>query len=207
MTKATTKGKKAPQNERNDGSPAQGTGIEAVAIGRLKANPGNPRVVRDEKFLKLVASIEQFPDMLNKRPLVAVTDADGKLMVIGGNQRLRACQHLGLKSVPVIFADTWTEEQRREFVVKDNASAGEWDWEALANEWDADKLSEWGVPVFKDISDQNLDDFFKDNPNKDKDKGANLVLKYTEADYAVVMERLAAIGGTKEQAIFNLLTK
>ena len=116
-----------------------------VPIGQLKPNPTNPRVLRDDKFAKLKASLQSFPDMLNKRPIVAVTDTDGKLMVLGGNMRLRACQDLGLKEVPVILADEWTEEQRREFIIKDNVGFGEWDWDALANEWDAGELSDWGL--------------------------------------------------------------
>lgn len=116
-----------------------------VSIGNLKANPTNPRVLRDDKFSKLKKSIQDFPDMLNKRPIVAVTDTDGRLMVLGGNMRLRACQDLKMKEVPVILADEWTEEQRREFIIKDNVGFGEWDWDALANEWDAGQLAEWGV--------------------------------------------------------------
>lgn len=120
-------------------------------ITKLKGNPSNPRVLRDDKFAKLKKSIEEFPDMLNKRPIVAVTDKDGKLMVLGGNMRLRACQELGLKEVPVILADDWTEEQRREFIVKDNVGYGEWDWDALANEWDAGQLADWGLDLPADF--------------------------------------------------------
>ena len=116
-----------------------------VPIGKLKANPTNPRVLRDEKFLKLKASIQSFPDMLNYRGIVAVTDTDGKFMVLGGNMRLRAIQDLGIKEVPVMLADHWTEEQRREFIIKDNVGFGEWDWDQLANEWDADELDDWGL--------------------------------------------------------------
>lgn len=127
---------------------------------KLKGNPANPRVLRDDKFAKLKKSIEEFPDMLNKRPIVAVTDKDGKLMVLGGNMRLRACQELGLKEVPVILADEWTEEQRREFIVKDNVAFGDWDWDALANEWDAGELAEWGldVPAFEKAPANGLTD-------------------------------------------------
>ena len=116
-----------------------------VPIGQLKPNPTNPRVLRDDKFAKLKASLQSFPDMLNKRPIVAVTDTDGKLMVLGGNMRLRACMDLKLKEVPVILADEWTEEQRREFIIKDNVGFGEWDWDQLANEWDAKDLADWGL--------------------------------------------------------------
>jgi len=123
-----------------------------VKIAKLKANPSNPRTLRDEKFLKLKKSIEDFPDMLNKRPIIAVTDTDGKLMVLGGNMRLRACQDLGLKEVPVMLADEWTEEQRREFIIKDNVGFGEWDWDQLANEWDGEQLQEWGLDLPVDFN-------------------------------------------------------
>jgi ParB-like chromosome segregation protein Spo0J len=129
-----------------------------IPINKLKANPTNPRVLRDDKFAKLKASIQSFPDMLNKRPIVAVTDKDGKYMVLGGNMRMRACQDLGMKEVPVILADEWTEEQRREFIIKDNVGFGEWDWDQLANEWDAGELSDWGldVPKFSEAPDYSI---------------------------------------------------
>lgn len=123
--------------------------IEMVSTAKLKANPTNPRVLRDEKFEKLKRSITDFPDMLNYRAIVAVTDTDGKYMVLGGNMRLRALQDLKINEAPVMLADHWTEEQRREFIVKDNVGFGEWDWDALANEWDAGQLSEWGLDVPK----------------------------------------------------------
>lgn len=126
-----------------------------VPISKLKANPSNPRVLRDDKFTKLKASIESFPDMLNKRPIVAVTDADGKYMVLGGNMRLRACQDLKMKEVPVILADEWTEEQRREFIIKDNVGFGEWDWDALANEWDSNQLQDWGLDFPTSFGEEN----------------------------------------------------
>ena len=117
----------------------------SIPIGRLRANPNNPRVLRDEKFAKLKKSLTDFPDMLNKRPLVGVTDTDGKIMVLGGNMRLRALQDLKVTEAPVILADEWTEEQRREFIIKDNVGYGEWNWDQLANEWDADELSDWDI--------------------------------------------------------------
>ena len=120
-----------------------------IPIGRLRANPNNPRVLRDDKFAKLKKSIQDFPDMLNYRAIVCVTDVDGKFMVLGGNMRLRALQDLGIKEAPVMLADHWTEEQRREFIIKDNVGFGEWDWDELANEWDADELSDWGMDLPK----------------------------------------------------------
>ena len=121
--------------------------VEVVKITQIKPNPKNPRTIRDEKFEKLKKSIQDFPDMLSKRPLICFTDTDSKLVVLGGNMRLKAAQDLGLKQLPIILADGWTEEQKAEFLIKDNVGFGEWDWEQLANEWDADQLEEWGLDV------------------------------------------------------------
>jgi hypothetical protein len=118
--------------------------IQEIPIAKLKGNPKNPRVLRDAKFAKLKKSIEDFPDMLNYRTIVAVTDGD-KYMVLGGNMRLRAMQELGLKTAPVMLADHWTEEQRREFIIKDNVGFGEWDWDSIEDEWNEALLEEWGM--------------------------------------------------------------
>ena len=127
-----------------------------VDIKKIKPNPGNPRVIKDEKFAKLVKSIQDFPEMLEKRPLVCFTDVDGKYVVLGGNMRLKAANEVGLKQLPILLADDWTEEQKNEFLIKDNVGFGEWDWSQLQNEWDVTKLDEWGldVPEFDDASDQ-----------------------------------------------------
>ena len=121
-----------------------------MKISKLKNNPNNPRLIKDDKFEKLKKSISEFPEMMEKRPIVCVTDVDGKLYPLGGNMRLKALQELGYKEISdnwILLADEWTEEQRREFVIKDNVGFGEWDWEELANEWDAEKLEEWGLDV------------------------------------------------------------
>jgi ParB-like chromosome segregation protein Spo0J len=117
--------------------------VQHVPIGSIKPNPSNPRTIRDERFHKLVQSIKDFPEMLELRPIV--TDAD--CVVLGGNMRLKACKAAGLKTVPVVVADHLTESQRREFIVKDNVGFGDWDWDALANEWDAGELEAWGLEV------------------------------------------------------------
>jgi DNA modification methylase len=118
-----------------------------VPISRVKANPNNPRIIKDEKFAKLVKSIQDFPDMLNKRPLVCYTDTDGQFVVLGGNMRLKAAKECKLKEIPIILADEWTAEQRAEFLIKDNVGFGEWDWDQLANQWDTDLLTEWGLDI------------------------------------------------------------
>jgi DNA modification methylase len=118
-----------------------------VAINKIKPNPKNPRVIRDDKFAKLVKSIQDFPEMLEKRPLVCFTDIDGKYVVLGGNMRLKAANEVGLKQLPILLADDWTEEQKNEFLIKDNVGFGEWDWEQIKNDWDVEKLDEWGLDV------------------------------------------------------------
>jgi DNA modification methylase len=121
-----------------------------MKVSQLKPNPSNPRIIRDEKFKKLVNSVKTFPQMMEKRPMVCVTDTDGKLFPLGGNMRLRAIQDLRMKEIPdtwVVIADEWSEEQRREFTIKDNVGFGEWDWDQLANEWDAGLLDAWGLDL------------------------------------------------------------
>lgn len=114
-----------------------------VKISEVKVNPNNPRLIKDDKFRKLVKSIKEFPQMLEIRPIVVNKD----MIVLGGNMRLKACQEAGLKEVPIIIADSLTEEQQREFLIKDNVSGGEWDWDILANEWDGEQLEEWGLDL------------------------------------------------------------
>ena len=116
---------------------------EQVSISEVKPNPNNPRIIKDDKFAKLVQSIKDFPKMLEIRPIVVNAD----MIVLGGNMRLKACKEAGLKKVHIIKADDLTEEQQREFIVKDNVSGGEWDWEQLANEWNSEDLDKWGLDV------------------------------------------------------------
>lgn len=121
-----------------------------MRLNQLKSNPNNPRLIKDDKFKKLVKSISDFPEMMEKRPIVCVTDVDGKLFPLGGNMRLKALQELNYKEIPdnwVVLADEWTEEKRKEFVIKDNVGFGEWDWDDLANNWDSEKLDEWGLTI------------------------------------------------------------
>ena len=114
-----------------------------VKITDIKANPNNPRLIKDDKFAKLVKSVQEFPEMLEIRPIVVNTD----MVVLGGNMRLKACKEAKIKELTVIVADNLTEEQQREFLIKDNVSGGEWDWNLLANEWDSEQLIDWGVDI------------------------------------------------------------
>lgn len=118
-------------------------------IAEIKPNPKNPRVIKDDKFLKLVESLRSFPQMLEKRPLVCVTDIDGKVFPLGGNMRLKAANELKMKELPVLMADDWTEEQRQEFIIKDNVGFGEWNWDELQTDWDVEQLGDWGLDIPK----------------------------------------------------------
>jgi hypothetical protein len=115
-------------------------------ITLIKPNPNNPRVIRDAKFKQLVRSIQEFPEMLELRPIVV----NEEMITLGGNMRLRACIEAGLTDVPVVIAKGLSEEQQQEFIIKDNVGFGEWDWDDLANNWDETNLKQWGLdfPMF-----------------------------------------------------------
>lgn len=146
--------------------------FNTMKLSEIKANPNNPRKIEPEKLDKLVESIKSFPEMLDKRPMVCVTDADGKLYPLGGNQRLKALQKIGYKEIPdtwVMLADEWTIEQRNEFLIKDNVAVGEWDWEDLKQNWDCDLLSEWGL---------DIPDFEIEPEKEEKDLSDNIEVGY-----------------------------
>jgi ParB-like chromosome segregation protein Spo0J len=132
-----------------------------VKISDIKANPNNPRIIKDDKFKKLVKSIKEFPKMLELRPIIVNDD----MIVLGGNMRLKACKEAGMKEIPVIKASELTEEQQREFIIKDNVGFGEFDWEMIANEWDAEQLEEWGL---------DIPSFDIDNEHEQKDLSGDL---------------------------------
>jgi len=132
--------------------------MEIVKLSEVKLNPNNPRLIKDDKFKKLVQSIKDFPEMLNIRPIVVNQD----MIILGGNMRYKACKEAGIKEIPIIITDL-SEEKQREFLIKDNTSGGEWDWEVLANEWDAEQLDAWGLdlPAFEvdEVLEATEDDF------------------------------------------------
>lgn len=130
--------------------------IKTVSISKIKSNPNNPRLIKDDKFAKLVTSIKEFPEMLNIRPIVVNKD----MVVLGGNMRFKACKEAGLKEIPIIIADL-PEGKEREFIIKDNISGGEWDWDLLANEWDVSQLTDWGldIPNFETNLEAEEDDY------------------------------------------------
>jgi DNA modification methylase len=131
--------------------------IDKIDISKIKVNPGNPRLIKDDKFDKLVQSIKYFPQMLKIRPIVVNSD----MIVLGGNMRLQACKKAGLKEVYIIKADDLTEKQQQEFIIKDNVGFGQWDWDILSNEWEKEELTEWGLDT--------PDDWIVEEPKAEED--------------------------------------
>lgn len=177
--------------------------IETIKISKIKLNPNNPRLVKDDKFEKLVRSIKEFPEMLNIRPIVVNSD----MIVLGGNMRLKACKEAGLDEVPIIRADNLTEDQQRQFIIKDNVGFGEWDWDMLANEWDSVELEDWGLDVWQSPTEVDYSIRDDDDVSEQLDDMTNGVKKaiqiefeadhYEEA-YALVKfwrEKNAYVGG------------
>ena len=121
--------------------------MQIVKINSIKTNPKNPRLIKDDKFKKLVKSIQEFPQMLELRPIVV----DENNIILGGNMRYKACVEAGLKEIYILKAEDLTELQKDEFIVKDNVGFGEWDWDILANEWDTEKLQDWGLSLPIDL--------------------------------------------------------
>ena len=187
---------------------------EFVPINKVHLSPTNPRVIKDNKFRKLVQSIKEFPQMLEMRPIVV----DSDMVVLGGNMRLRACREAGLTEVPIIKASNLTEEQKNEFVIKDNSSFGEWDWDLLANQWDIQDLDQWGLdipssyfdddkePEFdKDVLDQQLDTYINS-----KVKQITIYFDNQQYEYALgKLEQIAEKEGfeSNTDVIISLLEK
>lgn len=173
-----------------------------VNINKITPHAGNPRIIKDDKFKKLVKSIQEFPEMMEARPIVCNREG----IIIGGNMRHRAAKEAGLKEVFVTYVD-FTPEQEKEFMIKDNVSGGEWDWEILANEWDASDLTDWGldVPNFEaDVDYSLLDDEDADKQAQEMNDGVKKAiqiefeLEHYEDAYNLVKywrEQNAYVGG------------
>jgi|TARA_Y100001938_G_C7949524_1_gene358535 ParB-like chromosome segregation protein Spo0J len=124
--------------------------IQTLQISNIKLNSNNPRIVNKAKFEKLKQSIKELPEMLQLRPLILNEDN----VILGGNMRYKALVELGYTEVPVIRAESLTERQAQEFLIKDNLSYGDWDFDILANEWDSVDLEEWGLDVWQNEDDK-----------------------------------------------------
>jgi ParB-like chromosome segregation protein Spo0J len=132
--------------------------IKRVNIQSIKPNDENPRFITDAKFKKLVKSIKEFPEMLEARPLVV----DENMIVLGGNMRLKALKSAGVFEVPVKQVRGWSDEQKKEFIIKDNLGYGEWDWDMVANGWDEQKLKDWGMDLPQFEVEKEIEDLSDD---------------------------------------------
>ena len=150
-----------------------------IDISKIKPNPSNPRVIKDDRFEKLVKSIKDFPKMMELRPIIV----DSNNMILGGNMRLKALNYLSYKKIPKSWikqASDLTDKEKEQFIIKDNVGFGDWDWDMLANEWDADNLKEWGLdmPGF----DLDADKLGEDFTLPDGDKAPFQQMTFTLAD-------------------------
>jgi len=169
--------------------------MELVKIGKVKPNEDNPRFIKEDKFNKLVKSIKEFPEMLKLRPIVV----NKEMIVLGGNMRLKACAEAGLKEVYILKAEGLTEEQEREFIVKDNVGFGEWDWDILGNEWDSLQLQEWGLEgfPFEDINDiETSEEFSLADGDKEPFQQMTFTLADTQAEQ--IKNAIADVKQTEE---------
>lgn len=182
--------------------------MEKVKITQVKPNDSNPRYIKDIKFEKLVESVKQFPEMLQARPIVV----NKGMVVLGGNMRLRACQEAGLKEVFIKVVD-WSEEKQKEFIIKDNVSFGEWDWDVLANEWENTELNEWGMDVWEDTDeiDYSILDEADDIDDKIKELSKNnkkaLLIEFDVQDFeeAYNLVKFFREQGELSKTILNML--
>lgn len=174
-----------------------------MKLSEIKANPNNPRVIKDDKFAKLVKSITEFPKMMELRPMVINKDN----IVLGGNMRLKALKEIGYKDIPnewVKRAEDLTDEEQRRFIIADNVGFGEHDWEMLANEWDIEELGEWGL----DIPNFDITDYSEKNKEIDtnfEDQKYSFKLEYSEEEYLQLKEKIEQLGKTPEAIFYDTL--
>jgi len=157
-------------------------------IKDIKLNPSNPRTISDEKLAKLTKSIKDFPEMLKLRPIVVNND----MVVLGGNMRLKAAEAAGLTEIPILKASDLTQEQQREFIIKDNVGFGEWDWELIGLDWDSEVLSEWGMEV---VSDTGWGEDFE-LPDGDKEPFQQMTFTLADEQAVIIQDAIKAIKQT-----------
>jgi len=161
-------------------------------ITNIKPNPRNPRLIRDARFDSLCTSLREFPEMLEKRPLVCFTDTDNKFVVLGGNMRLKAAKEIGLKELPIMLADDWTAEQKDQFLIKDNIGFGEWNFDELQADWDVEQLEAWGVEHDWE-TDENINLPSDEQKEPEPFDGFIVVLKITHEKMPLVKEKIENI--------------
>ena len=170
-----------------------------VKINSIQSNLKNPRIIKDNKFKKLVKSIKEFPEMLELRPIVV----DENNLILGGNMRHKACIEAGLKEVYIKVAKGLTVEQKQEFIIKDNVNFGDWEWDMLANEWKTNVLDDWGLDVWQNEDDLEEPDFNELTDNNKKDAVMKITFK-NEKDLEEAESEISKIVGKYEKAFYSV---
>jgi len=207
---------------------------QIVNINQVRGNKNNPRVIKDERFKKLIESIKFFPEMLWKRNLVVESNEKG-FTVLGGNQRLRAINEIfkmprhelqeqiagvnnektilafyDSKQIPITLCDDWTLEQKREFIVRDNIDFGQWDMDKLSTEYEMEELDDWGlerIDYGQGMTEDELANFIESD-NKQNENSYSVVLKYYSEEKKIQIESaLKKYGKTLEEGLENILSK
>ncbi len=155
--------------------------MEYVPVSQLRKNPNNPRIIKDAQFNKLKQSISSSKgkEFFEARPCIV---SNGSKHIIAGNTRFQAAKDLGWKEVPVVYMDL-TEEEEQEIIIRDNVSNGEWDWDMLANEWDQEKLEEWGLEIEHE----------KEDKVEEKKKFILKITCLSEEDYSNIQQEIEPI--------------
>lgn len=168
-----------------------------MKLSEIRPNPDNPRVIKDDDFEKLCRSIQEFPKMMALRPMVV----DNDMVVLGGNMRLRALQHLGFKEIPdewVKKASELTDEEKKRFIIADNVPAGGWDWDVLANAWEAEQLEDWGLEIPGwEVSPEDMTDNFS-LPDGDKEPFQQMTFTMADQQAQQVQNAIAETKQTEE---------
>jgi hypothetical protein len=175
--------------------------------GQIEGLPKNPRLIKDDNFNKLKKSLEDNPEMLYLRELL-VYEYESKFVIIGGNMRYFAAKELGYTEMPCkIIPNETPVENLRAYTIKDNASFGEYDWDLLANEWESEELSDWGleIPNFELNSGINFSDKNKEVDTEFLDQKYVFKLEYSENDYMILKEKLQKLGKTPEAVFYDTL--
>ena len=167
--------------------------IKKVNISQIKENKNNPRGIKGYKFEKLVKSIKDFPEMMQLRPIIV----NDKNIILGGNMRYKASMEAGLKEIYILEAKDLTQKQQEEFIIKDNSSFGEWDWDILANSWDTKELTEWGMDVWQSMEDLETSDEFT-LPYGDKEPFQKQTFTLADIQVEQIQNAIADIKKTEE---------
>lgn len=172
--------------------------MEYRKLSELKKLDNNPRQIKEQDLAKLIQSIRDNPEYFEARPLI-LSNRTGQLVILGGNQRYEASKFLKLEKVPTHLIEGLTEEKEREIIIRDNVNNGSWDFDLLANEWDAIDLDNWGLSLWHE------EELIEEEKEEKAKKTTNLILKFSQDDYDFVVQKLSNIDDKPEKALLFML--